>query len=186
MTMTTPFDQLTAPDVSSLVGYPVVGWLIGLMDGALADLGFVRWLRETIELVLLVIVLYQVAKLLLRHLVPWFAGILVTVLDSAIDLACSLLLLPDLVLTKALLFAGRRPPDLQYACGHGVLGLGDRAKALVQLTVPKLAAVSRMPGFLIFAFVALSLFWWNNADCLSTVADACSTPVERWILSTGL
>jgi hypothetical protein len=184
MTSAQPLPPVDGVADNPLTEFPMVGWLVGLLDTLLTDLGFSMWLAQAIELILLAVLLYFVLDLCLRKVIPRVVAMLVPATATLLDGALVALLLPEYAVTKAV--GQRTPPAALYFYGELVVRLTDLLKSLLRRVLPPIAAVRRLPKLAVVVVLVLLFAVWNENKCSAIdPATGCVSPVSHWIAEAG-
>ncbi len=176
-----PSELPVAPQASALTGLPLIGPLVVFLDKPLADLGMPTWLRDTVEFVILLSILYHFAKWLLHHLIPWLVHRLVKPALGLVAITRASLLLPDFIVTRLLTLRKIRPPVLVYSYGNAVLSLADGLESFVRSQFPAISNLRRFPKKLITIALLAAFLLWNGTYCITgTSNQACVSPSTQW------
>ncbi|GAB3491296.1 hypothetical protein [Amycolatopsis cihanbeyliensis] len=166
--------------VNPLTEFPLLGFAVELLDGLLADLGLPFWFRSFVELVALGVLGYHLIGLVLCGLIPRLGRLLAEPGRRLVDLLRTLLLLPELALSRALRARHRRPPGAVYFYGALVLGLGDGLHHLVRVVLAGARALATAPRVLLLILLVGMFLWWNDGSCVGANPSPCVSPVQQW------
>lgn len=167
-------------EVNPLIAPPVLGPMVGYVDKAAIDMGMPLWLREFVELVLLGVFVYIVLRLIVRRLLPWVGEQLVDPIIAFVDALRVLFLLPDLAVTRVLQRLDRRPADLVYFYGNGVLAVADGLSAIIRQWLPGLVHTRRIPRSVLVLLLAAMFIVWNDESCVPGADAVCTSLVSHW------
>ncbi|ONI72617.1 hypothetical protein ALI144C_42085 [Actinosynnema sp. ALI-1.44] len=179
--MSQPVEAVLNP----LTDVPLLGYVITVVNDAFTQLSLPFWLRSLIELVLAGLLGYALLRLLASRLLPWLGTALVTPAVLVGDLVRTLLLLPDLAVSRGMRRLGRIPPEVVYAYGTVVMTSVDLFEKVVRRLVPKLAAVKNGSGIVLVVLLVVLFLVWNSQSCAGgPPADgACVSPITHWTTS---
>jgi len=164
-----------------LTELPIVGGLVSLLDGLLADLGFPLWFAEAVEFILLAVLLYFTLDLTLRKLVRPVVAMLVRATAALAEVILVALLLPEFALAKAM--NKHAPPAAVYVYGDLVVRLTDTLKSISRRILPPIAEVRRLPKLAVVVILVMLFAVWNQNQCSGNPSAAgCVSPVEQWII----
>lgn len=172
--------------LSPAADIPVLGDLIGLLDGAAQQAGMPFWLRALAELVVAGVLAYLLLRLLTTRVLPWVGNALVRPAVMITRAATVLLLLPDLGIASAVRRFGRTPPEFVYGYGTAVAVAADTLEELARRGLPKIALVRLVRPWLLVAALVVLFLLWNNQYCAGDAAPKCVSPVQVWLASTEL
>ncbi|MGW5718980.1 hypothetical protein ACWEVP_22600 [Amycolatopsis sp. NPDC003865] len=171
--------------LSPVSDVPVLGDLVGLLDDAATQIGFPFWLRTFGELIVAVVLAFFLLRVLTAKLLPWLGGALVHPLTLLTRGLVVLLLLPDLGASRLARRFGRKPPEVVYGYGAGVMAVIEAIDDLLKRALPKLSLTRAIRPWLIGVILAAGFLLWNNQDCASGTAPQCASPVQVWLASVG-
>lgn len=172
----------TAEVLSPVADVPLLGDLVGLLDGAAADLGMPFFLRAFAEFVGAGVLAYVLLRVLTGRLLPWAGTALLVPVMMITQAVVVVLLLPDLGISRRARRSGRTPPEFVYGYGAVVIGVVEAVEGLLRRTLPKLALTRSMKPWLLILLVIAWFLLWNHVDCVGT-GTSCVSPTQRWLSS---
>lgn len=168
----------------ALGGLPLFGWLVELLHQALLDAGMNAWLAQTLEFILLVVLLYVVTGLVVRRGFPLLQVAARPVVDAVADTLMVLVLLPEFVITWTLTRLRVTLPSIIYLYGDAVVAGNTALKSSTSVVVQVLEWALKKPKPFVIALVFLFFLLWNVNTCLPGPAG-CVTPVSQWTTDAG-
>ncbi|MFD9893254.1 hypothetical protein ACFWY9_28240 [Amycolatopsis sp. NPDC059027] len=170
--------------LSPVAAVPVLGDVVGFLDGAARQVGLPFAFRAFLELVVAGVFAYLLLRLVTARLLPWAGEALVLPVTMLTRGALVLLLLPDLGISCLVRRFGRTPPEFVYGYGAAVVAVVEAVEDLVRRGLPKLAFTRAMRPWLLIVLLAAGFLLWNNQNCVPGKAQ-CVSPVQIWVASFG-
>lgn len=174
---------LTTEQVNPLTELPVLGILVHLVDKLLDQLGFPFWLRTFAEIIVIAVSAYLLLKFLTRHVLPWAGAALVGPTLTLTEGVRTLLLLPDLGISRLIRHFGRVPPEFVHGYGAVVMSMIDKTQVLIRHGLPKLSFARFVRPWLLVSVMALLFLIWNDTECVPRQDSMCVSPVSHWTTS---
>lgn len=169
-----------APAGNALAELPLVGDFLGQVDQLLLDLGYSVWWAQTVEFMILMIVLFVVLVTLLGRFVPWMSAELVRRTDRLVAPFPALLLAPEWLATTLIVKFGGTPGRIVYAYGDGVLLLEDALKALLTGGLRIFGVIGRFGRPITCLLIVLGFLTWNSGSCVGDGSETCVSPARHW------
>jgi hypothetical protein len=175
----------TAEVLSPVADVPLLGDLVGLLDGAAADLGMPFFLRTFAEFVAGWVLAYLLLRVLTGRLLPWAGTALLVPAMMVTQAVVVVLLLPDLGISRRARRSGRTPPEFVYGYGAAVIGVVEAVENLLRRALPKLALTRLIRPWLLILLLVAWFLVWNDAGCAAGTGASCVSPMEQWLSSFG-
>ncbi|WP_278263547.1 hypothetical protein [Nocardia sp. AG03] len=159
---------------------PLIGGILGETDRLLLDLGYSVWWAQTVEFMILMIVLFVALTTLLGRFVPWVSDALVRRADRLVAPLPALLLAPEWVATTLKVRLGGTPGRVVYGYGDGVLLLVDGVQALLTGGLRILGVIGRFGRPITCLLIVLGFLSWNSGSCVGGDPQTCVSPARHW------
>ncbi|WP_280396123.1 hypothetical protein [Nocardia brasiliensis] len=163
-----------------LVELPVVGDLVALIDKFLLDLGFSAWWAESIEFVVLIVILFVALTAVIGKLIPSLSDKLLERPGHLTAAIPAVLLAPEWLVTKSLGRLGRAPGRVVYGYGEVVHAVADGIRHVAVAVLQLLRKVGRFPHLIVGLLLVLGLLSWNSESCAGE-SRPCVSPVQQWV-----
>jgi hypothetical protein len=180
--MTNPGSEVLNP----LAGVPVLGWLIGLLDEVLIQIGMTFWIRAFVEMIVAAFAAYFVLRLAVSRFLPWIGVAVVGPVTAAAEAVRVVLLVPDLVVSSVTRRFRRAPAEIVYGYGTVVMTFVDGLQDVARSVLPKLAITRKIQPWLLIVLLAALFMVWNNQKCTAGPDATCFSPVSAWTTAVGV
>jgi hypothetical protein len=171
--------------LSPVADVPLLGDLMGFLDGAATEAGLPFWLRTFAELVAAGLLTYVLLRVATGRLLPWAGTALLVPAAMVTKATVVVLLLPDLGVSRVVRRFGRTPPEFVYGYGAAVVGVVEAVEELLRRALPKLSLTRSMRPWLLILLLVAWFLVWNHVDCAAGTDSSCVSPVQLWTSSFG-
>ncbi|MFE7719705.1 hypothetical protein ACFU44_11770 [Nocardia rhizosphaerihabitans] len=172
--MTSPF-----PVGNPLIELPVAGGLVAQLDKLLLDLGYSVWWAETMEFMILMIVLFAVTTAVFERLIPWLSDKLLGQAGLLTAPVPAVLLAPEWLVTKLMIRSGYTPGRIVFGYGDGVLLLTDGLEAGLTTVLRFFGAVGKYGRPIACLLIVFGFLSWNSSSCVRD-SESCVSPAQHW------
>lgn len=162
-----------------LIDLPLVGWPVALLDKLFIDLGHSAWWAQTMEFMILMIVLFAVATMVLGRIVPWLSAELRAQARWLVAPVPAVLLAPEWLVTKLIVRFGKTPGRIVHGYGDSVLLLASGLETGLIMMARLLGGVGRCGRPIACLLIVFGFLVWNSASCLPD-SVTCVSPVQQW------
>ncbi|MGS2805889.1 hypothetical protein [Nocardia sp. MW-W600-9] len=179
MTATRAAMTSLSPAGNPLIELPLVGGAVAQLDRLLLDLGYSIWWAETMEFMILMIVLFAAVTAVLGRLLPWSCAKLIGHVGLLAAPVPAILLAPEWLVTKLIVRSGRAPGRIVYGYGSGVLLLADGLETGLSTVLRLLVRVGTYGRPIACLLIVLGFLSWNSAACVRDSVP-CVSPAQHW------